>query len=113
MFSIYQRYCRKFESTLLEDDGTLPSPTHNLDSPAHFLTIYIEEARPGDAWFMPIPGYLAVLKKEDKSAKDTIKQHKTLEDRLKAARRFITENKFPIETVINLAFVIIIFVLIL
>lgn len=59
-------------------------------SKARLLTIYIEEAHAADDWSLPHflhhPGA-------------DLKMHRTFDDRVQAAQRFIKENDYPIEVV--------------
>ncbi len=56
---------------------------------ARFLTIYIEEAHARDEWWLP----------DSAGGKTGITNHTCMEDRLVAARRFVKDHDFPIETV--------------
>jgi hypothetical protein len=58
---------------------------------ARMLTIYIEEAHPRDEWWLP--------DSPEASGKRCVYVHKTIDERLAAARRFIEGNSFPIELV--------------
>lgn len=73
MLDIYQQYC----------------DPHSGQQVARFLTIYIEEAHARDEWYLPdTPGGRAC-----------IYNHRSMQDRLIAARRFVEDLQFPVETV--------------
>ncbi len=76
MIDIYDNYCS------------------GIAANAKLLTIYIEEAHPLDEWFLPeAPDVI--------TGKALISTHRSLEDRLAAARRFKAEKQFPIELVVD------------
>jgi len=52
-----------------------------------FLTIYIAEAHPQDKW--PLGQHVSVI------------DHKTIEDRIGTAKRFISDNKWRLPTVVD------------
>ncbi len=71
MLSIYRKYCS------------------GPNAVGRFLTIYIEEAHAVDGWYL------------EKSGCPSIRDHVTLEDRMDAAKLFVKNLNFPIETVVD------------
>jgi len=59
----------------------------DFEDRALFLTIYIREAHPQDKW--PLGQHVVVY------------DHKTLEDRIEVAKRFISENGWRLRTVVD------------
>jgi len=74
MLDIYDNYCDK--------NGKFPAV-------AHFLTVYIAEAHARDEWWLP----------ESQPGKEDIMNHRTMEERLKTAKKFVSDLKFPCELV--------------
>mmetsp|Transcript_29638 Transcript_29638/g.40728 ORF Transcript_29638/g.40728 Transcript_29638/m.40728 type:complete len:141 (-) Transcript_29638:793-1215(-) len=64
-----------------------------LPAVARFLTIYIEEAHASDEWWLPDSPEAQV------GGKAYIRKHRSLEERLVAAKSFVNDFKFPIEVV--------------
>ena len=79
MIDIYNKYCNNNNK-----------PSLNI---ARFLTIYIEEAHAYDEWWLPDSP------NAKKGEKAYISNHKSQEERLVAANKFVNDFKFPIETV--------------
>lgn len=78
MQDIYQNYCVS---------------TNNLAAVARFLTIYIDEAHASDEWWLPDSP------EAHEGGKAHIRTHRNLKERLKAAKTFVDDFKFPIEVV--------------
>eukprot|EP01035_Chromulina_nebulosa_P018783 gene18783-24550_t len=76
MFEIYQHYC------------------NGPNAEAKLLTIYIEEAHAVDEWHLPDAP-------DVKKGIAIIKAHQNLNDRLTAAKTFISCKKFVCETVVD------------
>jgi hypothetical protein len=57
------------------------------------LNIYIEEAHAYDEWYLP--------EATEISANPIINVHKTLQDRIDAAKKFISDKNNPINTVVD------------
>jgi len=53
----------------------------------NFLTVYIKEAHPQDLW--PLGQHVSVM------------NHTCIEDRIEVAKRFIAENEWKLETVVD------------
>ena len=78
MIDIFDNYCKE---------------NNNLPAVARFLTIYIEEAHARDEWWLPeAPG-------AHEGGKGCIRNHRTIEERIQAAKKFITDLNFPCEMV--------------
>jgi len=58
-----------------------------FEDKVYFLTIYIAEAHPQDKW--PIGQHVCVM------------DHKTVEDRIEIAKRFISETEWRLPTVVD------------
>eukprot|EP01035_Chromulina_nebulosa_P023247 gene23247-30133_t len=60
---------------------------------ARFLTIYIDEAHASDEWWLPhSPG-------TEKGGKAYIRSHRSIEERISAATKFVKDLNFPIDVV--------------
>ena len=60
---------------------------------ARFLTIYIAEAHARDEW------WLSTAKDAQDGGKRCIYAHRSIEDRLRVAKKFVNEKSFPSELV--------------
>jgi thyroxine 5-deiodinase len=78
MKEIFHLYCNHSDREREEDSFN--------KAVARFLTIYIEEAHAHDEWWVP-------------HAKACIRNHRCIEERQAAGKRFVEDFKFPIELV--------------
>jgi len=70
-------------------------PNGKYPQVARFLTIYLEEAHARDEWWLPDSPDAKV------EGKSCIMNHKTLADRVNAAKQFVTNFNFPSEMVVD------------
>ena len=75
MVDIYNNYC------------------HGESQVAKMITIYIEEAHAVDMWYLP--------ESPDATTDAAIYSHRVIQDRMRAANRFIQNKSFPIEMVLD------------